>query len=107
MSNSEISILIITSLTLIASIVSAILSYKLQSEKKRVKRLEAYYKIAIENLQANYEIEKYLANRLNTTHKKLQNELRNWMQSEKIELKRDYYSPNFLKKELNKLKTND
>ena len=107
MANSELSILIITSLTLIVSMVSAILSYRLQSEKKRVIRLETYYKIAIENLQANYEIEKHLANRLNTTHKKLQNELRNWMQNNNIELKRKYYSPNFFKKELDKLNIND
>ena len=61
----QLSDLVVSSLTLVATLITGYLAYRLQKEKKRIERLEKYYGIAIENLQANYEIEQYLAERLN------------------------------------------
>ena len=100
MENIQLVTLGVSILTLLVSLISVILSYKLQKQKKRIERLEKYYKIAIENLKANYEIEEYLATKIGKTHLQLQNELREWMSDKNIDLKRHFYRPSFFKTEL-------
>ena len=104
MENIQIITLCVSALTLIVSFTSAILTYKLAKQKKRIERLEKYYTIALENLQANYEIEEYLAQQLGKTRLQLQNELREWMKERNIELKREFYRPSFFKTELTYLR---
>ncbi|WP_370390229.1 hypothetical protein [uncultured Winogradskyella sp.] len=100
----QVSDLIVSLLTLFVTIYSGYLTYKLQKEKKRIARLEKYYRIAIENLQANYEIEQFLAGKLNKSHRELQAELREWMKDKNVELKRDQFRPSFFKSELTYLR---
>jgi hypothetical protein len=100
----QLSDLIVSSLTLVATLITGYLAYRLQKEKKRIERLEKFYGIAIENLQANYQIERYLAERLNKSHRELQADISKWMEDENVELKRDQFRPSFFKAELTYLR---
>lgn len=100
----QLSDLIVSSITLLVTLFTSYLAYRLQKEKKRIERLEKYYGIAIENLQANYEIEKYLAEELNKTHRELQADIREWLKDKNVDLKRDQFRPSFFKSELTYLR---
>ncbi len=104
MENIQIITFVVSSCTLFVTLVTSILTYKLLKQKKRLDHLEKYYLIAIENLQACYEIEEYLASRLGQSRNVLQNELREWMKERNIDLKRDYYRPSFFNSELTYLR---
>ena len=96
--------LIFSGLTLVVSLVTAVLAYRLEKQKKKIERLEKYYTISLENLQACYEIEEYLAQRIGKSRKQFQRELGKWMINKNIDLKRDYYRPSFFKNELTYLR---
>lgn len=100
----QIITLCVSAITLAVSLITAILTYKLEKQKKRIARLEKYYTIALENLQANYEIEEYFAHQMGKSRVQIQNQLRKWMKNKNVDLKRDYFCPSFFKAELTYLK---
>lgn len=100
----EITTLIVSSLTLIVTLVSAVLTYKLEKQKKRMKQLEKKYSIVLDNLEANYESEEYYAKLLNKTRPILQREINDYLKGKDLSIDRNYYSPSFIKKERNYLK---
>jgi len=96
--------LIVSALTLLVALFSAVMNYRLARQKKRIERLEKNYRIAIENLQALYRLEEYHAGRLKMSRRQLQNELRKWMNENNLNLKRDFFSPAFFDSELTYLR---
>lgn len=96
--------LVASSLTLVVSVITSILTYRLEKQKKRIESLEKNYGIALDNLEACYEIEGYLAERLNLSRAQLQLELNGWMKGKDIKLERDHYCPSFFRKKRTYLK---
>jgi hypothetical protein len=92
--------LIVSAMTLLVALGSAIMNYRLARQKKRIEHLEKNYRIAIENLQALYQIEEYFAGKLKMSRRQLQNELRKWIKENNLNIKRDFFSPAFFDSEM-------
>ncbi len=98
---------VIPVITLIAVILSVILQYHLQSQKKDVKALEKKngnltkaYVYALHNLQGFYELEKTIAEELHLTHRVFQNKYRKLLKEKGFEIDSSTTGPVFIKKQI-------
>lgn len=92
--------LIVSGLTLLVTSLTAVLTYRLEKQKKKIDRLEKSLTISLENLQACYEVEEFYAQKLNISKKKIQYEINEWLKDRNVELTRKYFRPSYFKDQL-------
>ena len=98
--NLDLADFIIGCSTLVVAALSAILTFRLQKEKKRVQHLEKHFEISLNNLEACYFLEKeFYAQNMELSHRELQNEVREWLKGHNMELYRKNMSPSYFQEE--------